>query len=176
MGYCGMSFALCMWYLLIAAHIYLAFFFFLFFCCSPCRCMHACSGCGLRHLIPPLQEHIATEADIQDHRLLHRAIVMHESNPGRRASMGGAGTCEGPPGFMGTPDQNVARTGGICALDPLLPMEGGMQMVSMEPGDALVDTSKHSFVWGEELSTLGRQMLLAHASWHGIDELQLAAM
>ena len=125
---------------------------------------------------PPLQEHIATEADIQDHRLLHRAIVMHESNPGRRASMGGAGTCEGPSGFVGTPDQNVARTGGICALDPLLPMEGGMPMVSMEPGDALMDTSKHSFVWGEELSTLGRQMLLAHASWHGIEELQLAAM
>lgn len=31
MGYCGMSFALCMWYLLIAAHIPVCIFCVLFF-------------------------------------------------------------------------------------------------------------------------------------------------
>ena len=93
-------------------------------------------------------------------------------------------TCEGSPAFESPSmfkgprplDQNVPRMGGICALDPLLPMEGAMSMASMQPEDALMGTSRHNFVWGEELSMLGSQILLAHASWHGIDDLQLAAM
>ena len=109
-----------------------------------------------------LQEHIATEADIQDHRLLHSAIVTHESQALLERKWGGA-TAAGPH---------------------LLQMEGASAMLRCDdtsflggtPNQLASDMARHSFAWGEELSILGRQLLMAHASWHGIDAIQLAAM
>ena len=133
------------------------------------------------------QEHVASEADLQDHRLLHRAIVMHESQNQWLIP-------EGATGLEGAV-QNLSLMGGACAVTSVPQLKGvtsstpeqlgwvslgsskQVEEVSLELMEgAPAHTSRHNLVWGEEISAMGRQLLLAHASWHGIGGLQLAAM